>query len=1217
MAFIHLHNHSMYSLLDGATRVEAMAERAAELEMPAIALTDHGYMYGIPAFYEACQHQAVQPIVGCEVYFTPDSELRRDRKPELYHLILLARDRQGYQNLIQLVSRAAVEGFYYRPRVTLESLREYSAGLIGTSACIAGILPQRLLAQQAAEAAAWATRLAEIFAPGDFYIELQNQGITLTAEELNRSVDLLESGTVLSASVSQNELNRRLTNLASQIGLKTIATNDLHYLLQSDAPAQDLMLCIGTASRIDDPNRLRFTNDQFYMKTESEMRLALADFPEACDNTVEVAAKCQSDLLTKRFVFPSVPLPPGETNESRLRSEALAGLREFYSDPLPETVSQQFEHEYSVICDKGFAAYFLVVAEFTHWARQNGVGVGPGRGSAAGSIIAYALGITALDPLANGLIFERFLSAEREEMPDIDIDFDEDGRFDVIEHLRQLYGRNSVAHVITFNTLKAKQAIVDTTRVLDYPIALGARISKMIPFGPGVSLPAMLGRSDDDEQNREQRNPDLLKAYQEDPDVQRIIDAALTIEGSVRGEGVHASAVIICPDDVANHVPVKYDTKGGMVITQYDGTHNADLGLLKMDFLGLRTLNVLMKAREYVRINHGLDIDPESLPLNDPQVLELLAAGDTAGVFQVESAGMTALLRNMHVDRFDDIVAAIALYRPGPLTSGMTNDFVARKAGRKQVTFYDERLSSILEETYGAVVYQEQVMRISMLMSGFTAGESDRLRKAMGKKKRSLMTEKLESWSDGSTETMQEHWLAGAERNGYPRALAARIWDDVEKFAAYAFNKSHSAAYAILVMRTAWFKTYYPHEYMAAVLTSHMGNTDRLIQYIAACKLSGIDVLSPDINSSGQEFTPLPEGIRFGLAGVKGVGEAAAADIIAEREKGGAFQSLHDFVNRVSNTSANKRTVEALVKAGAFDSTGYSRRQLMQFIEVDKCLEIAARRHRDTTEGQITLFGFNAAESSDAVFVDVIPEPDGVEWDARTRLGFEKEALGMYVSDHPLRPYQAILEREREYPLSIFMNSLSEEDGGSADEGDANLAEAEVNGAAVTVPQGVPIKLAGMVSHITPMVSKKGERMAKFRLEDNSGSIDCIIFPSYFKDCETAIQDDNVICAKGRYESTDRGAQFLVNRVDLLRLDNEPSEPTILSVRLASVRLNQTLLVELTQVCQHYPGRDGLTLILQQNDGQRLQAVLPLTVDAHSDQLHQQLIELLGAEAVD
>ncbi|MDR0350976.1 MAG: DNA polymerase III subunit alpha, partial [Coriobacteriales bacterium] len=1000
MAFVHLHNHTEYSLLDGATKIEAMAKQAQEFGMTALAITDHGYMYGVPAFFDACTKQGVKPIIGCEIYFTPDGELRRDRKPELYHMILLAKNTTGYHNLIKVVSAAAVEGFYYKPRVTFESLRQHAEGLIATSACLQGIIPQMLIGNRREDALLWAERYASIFAPGDFYIELQDQGLKLRD------------------GLDQRALNVSLATLAREMGLKTVAANDMHYLNRDDAAMQDIMLCIGTASKFDDPERMRFSNDQFYMKTEEEMREALRDFPEACDTTLEIAEKCEVSL-SREIILPTIPLPEGETNESALRREALAGLKRLYGDPLPPEVSERFEHELTIICDKGFPAYFLVVQEFTRWAREHGVGVGPGRGSAAGSIISYALGITSLDPLENGLLFERFLSPERTEMPDIDIDFDEEGRFKVIEHLRELYGPDKVAHVITFGKMKAKQAIVDATRVFDYPIYMGANISKKIAFGPGSTLKGTLGIHEDNNRNAE-RNPDLIKDYRENAETRRIVDAALSLEGTVRGEGVHASAVIICRDPIDEHVPVKYDTKGGVIITQYDGIHNAELGLLKMDFLGLRTLNVLQKACEYVKHNYGTDIDLATLPLDDPKVFDLLARGDTAGIFQVESPGMTALIRQMRTDRYSDIVAAIALFRPGPLNSGMSDDFVARKLGKRKIVYYDDRLADILEETYGAIVYQEQVMRISMRMSGFTAGESDRIRKAMSKKDIALMTKKPMDWADGTHETMKEHWLGGAERKGFRRDLAQSIWDDVEKFAEYAFNKSHSAAYAILVMQTAWLKTYYPKEYMAAVLSSFVGKADRLTQYIATCKQSGIDVLPPDVNSSGREFTPLDEGIRFGLAGIRGVGEGAADQIREEREQGGRFTSLHDFVYRINNTLCNKKTVESLIKAGAFDSTGYTRRQMMRFLENDRLMDIAAKRHRDAAGGQGSIFDMFEQSGTDSGFEEIIPEPDGVEWDRYTKLGFEREILKLYVSDHPLSPYADLLRRNSDYSLGVF-----------------------------------------------------------------------------------------------------------------------------------------------------------------------------------------------------
>ncbi|MCL2882977.1 MAG: DNA polymerase III subunit alpha [Coriobacteriia bacterium] len=1217
MAFVHLHNHSEYSLLDGATRVADMASRAAELEMGAVAITDHGFMYGVPSFHAACLKAGVKPIIGCEVYFTPDSQLRKDRKPELYHLILLAKDHEGYENLVKLVSRSAIEGFYYKPRTTLEFLQQHSKGLIGTSACIAGIIPRKLINQQAADALLWAERFAGVFADGDFYIELQNQGITLTANELTHSVDLADSDAQILTGLTQQDINRQLVQLADQLGLQTLATNDFHYLRREDAKAQDIMLCIGTASRMDDVSRMRFSNDQFYMKTEEEMRTALGEFQSACDTTAEIADKCAARILESKYVFPMIPLAAGESNESRLREESIAGLKARYGDPIPQNAIDQFEHEYDVICTTGFPAYFLVVQEFTRWAKENGVGVGPGRGSAAGSIVSYALGITDLDPLSNGLIFERFLSKERPEMPDIDIDFDEVGRSAVIEHLRDLYGQDSVAQVITFNSLKAKQAIVDTTRVFDYPIAVGARISKMLPQAPDTSLKAALGQHEEPEKNEKQRNTDLVKAYEEEVETKRIVDAAVTLEGAVRGEGVHASAVVICPDAVVNHVPVKYDTKGSMQITQYDGNNNAELGLVKIDFLGLRTLNVLMKTRQYVFQNYGLDINPDTLPLDDPAVYAMLARGDTSGVFQVESPGMTSLLRRMNANCYDDIVAVIALFRPGPLGSGMAEDFVQRKQGKRKITYYDDRFRPILEETYGAIVYQEQVMRISMLMSGFTAGESDKLRKAMGKKKLKTMTVDLHEWVDGTTETMRDHWINGAVRRGYSGKMAEDLWLDIEKFAEYAFNKSHSAAYAIIVMRTAWFKHYYPKEYMAAVLSSYVGRTDELTRYIAACAQMAIEVLPPDINSSGREFTPLPEGIRFGLAGIKGVGEAAADSLIAERELHGHFLSLHDFVNRVSNTCANKKTVETLIKSGAFDSTGYTRRQMLYFIEADNLMDKAARHHRDVLEGQTSLFDL-AAESAEANdFVDQVPEPDGIEWDNQVRLSFEKEAIGLYLSDHPLRPFREQLEKARDYPISALLPDVTLDEGVAEASAEGGLED--VSGQppeSSAVPQNRVITLAGMISSLSPMVSRKGDRMAKFILSDMEASVDAIVFPSYYAKISDVLQDDAVVSVRCRYEYSDRGAQILVNDARSLELSLKEAGPQVLTLSLRSALFNQAVSDKLAQIINKYPGHDPVVLYLNQSDGGNTRIQLNKTVDAAHLGLRTDLAVLLGDGAL-
>ena len=879
MAFVHLHNHTEYSLLDGATHIKDMVKRAQELGMPAIAITDHGVMSGVPELCAACDATggAVKPIYGCEVYFTTDESLRKDVKPKLYHLLLLAKTNEGYHNLLKLVSESHVDNFYYKPRTTFSMLQKYGRGLIGSSACIAGIVPKLLDERRFDDAVEWALKFASCFEPGDFYIELQNQGI------------------MTDAGFTQTELNHQLTAVARAAGLKTIATNDFHYLTQEDARAQDILMCVGMGATLNDTNRMRFENDQFYMKTEEEMREALREFPEACDNTLEVAEKCNV-VLARDSILPRFPLPQGETEDSWFRKRVYEGLIKRYGEGKATTIEEvremrpdaveRADYEMSVVIQQGFPAYFLIVQEYIEWARSQGIGVGPGRGSAAGAIVAYAMGITDLDPLSNGLLFERFLSPERVEMPDIDVDFEDERRGEVIEHIKQVYGEDHVAGVITFGKLQAKNAVRDAARVLDYPYAVGDRITKMIGDELGITIDKAL-----------ETNPDLKKAYETEEDVKQVIDAAKSIEGFVRGEGVHACATIICRDPMSDHVPLKRDTKGGGIITQYDGHYTPDLGLLKMDFLGLRTLGVLSRCCRNIKERVGVTIVPEEIPIDDERSFALMRSGNMDGLFQVEGALYVSLFARLPPRRFSDVVASIALNRPGPLESGMVEDYIKVASGKTPVHYYDNRLRPILEETYGTMVYQEQIMQISMAMSGFSAGKADKLRKAMGKKKLDVMR------------GLQEDWNTGAVENGYSLEIAKQIWDDAEKFAKYAFNKSHSAAYAILVMRTAYLKAYYPNDFMAAVLSSYMGNTDRLIKYIASCNHNGTPVLPPDINQSNAEFTPVENGIRFGLVGVRGIGKNVADEIITEREANGPFTSLHDFVNRLDAKCYNRKTL--------------------------------------------------------------------------------------------------------------------------------------------------------------------------------------------------------------------------------------------------------------------------------------------------------------------
>ena len=690
--FVHLHTHSEYSLLDGAARVDDLVKRAVELEMPAMALTDHGYMYGAVEFQRAAIKAGIKPIIGCEVYFTPERQLTGG-KPTLYHLLLLARNATGYRNLMALVSDAATTGFYYKPQVDLALLERYSEGLIATSACMSGILSKSIEQGDPAAARRWAETFARLFAPGDFYVELQEQGI------------------VTANGASQRAINVELASIATQLGLGTVATNDIHYLHQADADTQDILLCIGTGSLRDDPNRMRFSCDQFFMKSYEEMVAALPEYPEALATTLEIAEKCDVTAESGAIVLPRFPLPDGYSDDSLLEERVLVGMKRRYGDPVPDEAAERMRYELSVIGQQGFAAYFLIVSDFTQWAKEQGIGVGPGRGSAAGSIVSYALGITNLDPLANGLLFERFLSTERTEMPDIDMDFDDERRGEVIDYVRRVYGTEKVAQIITFGTLKARQAIKDAGRVLGYPYGIPDRICKMIPAQPvDITLQEAL-HGCTDPKRKITASPELVADYEASADTRRIVDAAIEIAGIKRNESVHAAGVVICPNPLSEHLPIKRDTKGGVIVTQFDGPTVASLGLLKMDFLGLRTLTVIAKAVEAVRRNHGVEIDVEALPMDDAATWSLLQRADTDGVFQVESAGMKRVLRDLKPTCYADLVAVVALFRPGPMDS--IDDFVARKHGRAAITYYDDRLRYILEETYGAIVYQVLVDRFA------------------------------------------------------------------------------------------------------------------------------------------------------------------------------------------------------------------------------------------------------------------------------------------------------------------------------------------------------------------------------------------------------------------------------------------------------------------------------------------------------------------------
>jgi DNA polymerase-3 subunit alpha len=1133
-------------MLDGAARVTQVVKQACEYNMPAAAITDHGYMYGVVDFYKQATKAGIKPVIGCEVYFVPERQLSGG-KPDLYHLLLLAKNDEGYRNLMALVSDAAVSGFYYRPQVDLQTLSKYSEGLIGTSACMSGIVSKSIELGLPDEARRWARTYAQTFAPGDFYLEIQEQGI------------------VADNGVSQKQINAQIAQIGEELSLPLVATNDVHYLTRADATTQDVLLCIGTGKTLDETNRMRFSCDEFYFKSAEEMAQALPEYPEALANTLAIAEKCDVSIETGKIILPVFEVPGEHSEESYLRELCIEGLKERYGDPIPPEALERLDYELSIVAPKGIAAYFLIVADFTKWAKDNGIGVGPGRGSAAGSIIAYVLGITNLDPLEQGLLFERFLNLERTEMPDIDMDFDDARRPEVIDYVRQKYGDDKVCQIVTFGTLKARAAIRDAGRVLGYPYSIPDKISKAIPAMPlDIKIDqALFG----DREKNVSANADLRAEYEANADTKRILDHARAIEGITRNEGVHAAGVVIAPKPLHYFLPIKKDTKGGAIVTQYDGPTVAELGLLKMDFLGLRTLTVIADAVRNIARNHGVMIDLDALPFDDPATFDLLQRGDTDGVFQVESGGMKNTLRQLKPTKFSDIVAVVALFRPGPMDS--IPEYIARKHGRSRIVYYDDRLKPILEDTYGMLVYQEQVMRIAMAMSGFSGAKADKLRKGMAKKIAAIMNE------------LKPVFIGGAVENGYDRKMVEGMWSDIEKFGAYAFNKSHAAAYAVLSYQTAYLKAHYPVDYMAAVLTSYTGKTDEIVRYIAATRSGGIEVLPPDVNSSELNFAAVGGAIRFGLAGMRGVGEGVAEEIVRVREVGGPYESLHDFCERVDLTRMNKKTVESLVKGGAFDSTGYTRKHLMSML--DDAVDGAVKRQKDVDSGQGSIFDMLAAE--DHGHATEVPVPNGDEWDKKMKLEFEKLVLGIYVSDHPLREIEEALR-------------------GAADHSLGELDE---------VADGTVAYFAGMLATVERRPTRKGTMMAIVTLEDLTGSIEAVIFPQTLERYRELVVPDAVLRFKAKFEDTDRGRKLLVEEIEPFDGEAFRKPPGRVIIDTDAGALSNGRSEALREILGRYPGRDIVLMsVVDEDSGKRVEVKLTQTVNRAATGLHAELLELFG-----
>src|SRR5438105_5424606 len=1018
--FVHLHNHTEYSLLDGASRIPAMVARAAELEMPAIGMTDHGVMYGAIHFYKACKDAGIKPIIGCEVYVAPRSRLMRegrvDRDPN--HLTLLAANHDGYLNLMRLCTVGQMEGMYYKPRIDKEILAEHSTGLIALSGCLQGEAASRIVDGDVDGARESVAAYRDIFGKDRFLLEVQRHGID-----------------------RQTEVNGVLARFGKEFGLRLCATNDLHYVHRHDSEAHDVLLCLQTGARFNDPNRWRFSTQENYLKTPAEMIEAFADMPEALASTLEVADQVELKLSLGATLLPPFDVPHGLTPDQYLRQLVGKGLEWRFGAPPPAT-KERADQELSVISQTGYASYFLIVWDFYNFARQNGIVVGPGRGSAAGSLVSYSLGITNLDPLEHGLIFERFLNIDRVSMPDIDCDFSVEGRERVIRYVSEKYGADRVAQIITFTTMASKAAIRDVGRVLEVPLRDTDRLAKLVPVWQGRSKTL---------EDTIKEVPEFREAYESSEEAKRLVDVARTLEGVSRNVSTHAAGVVIAPEPLVRYTPLQYGPGREAVITQYDMKAVGDIGLLKIDFLGLQNLDIIATCMRLIKERRGIEIDLEHLTFDDAKTYELIANGDTHGVFQLEGPGMRRMVMDMRPQSFEDVAAAIALFRPGPMVN--IPAFNARKQGREPIEYMHERLEPILRETYGVMIYQEQVMMAARELAGFTMSEADLPRAAMGKKDKAKMAKLRTKFVDGTIE------------RGIPKSTAEALFDGIAKFAEYGFNRAHSAAYGVIAYQTAYLKATYPLEYMTALLIHMAGSADRVATAIVDCRVRGIDVLAPDINRSRADFSIADGRIQFGLAAIKNVGQHAVESIVSLRDADGPFKSLEDLCERTSAIQdVNRRVLEALVQSGACDSLGERARLIAA---LDHAVSRAERARRDRESGQTSLLEMVGAESVDGatddfgLSIDVAPMP------GEEKLRLEKELLGLYLSDHPLRR---------------ITKELAERSDTQAVEVTSALQDTEV-------------RVAGLVREVRRVVTRKGQIMAYASLEDLTGTVDIVLFP--------------------------------------------------------------------------------------------------------------------------
>ena len=1058
--FVHLHVHTEYSLLDGANRIKDLIQRVKELGMDSVAITDHGVMYGVVEFYKEAVKNGIKPILGCEVYTAKRG--MKDKQPGIDsnygHLVLLAKNQIGYKNLMKIVSLGFTEGYYYKPRVDYETLEKYSEGIIALSACLSGDIPSAILNNDYEKAVELSNNLNRIFGQGNFYLEIQHNGIN-----------------------EQNLVNQQLIKMSGELGIPLVATNDAHYLTKENAKSHEILLCIQTGKTINDDNRMRFNTDEVYVKSPEEMYDNFKNVKQALENTVKIAEMCHVELEFGKLHLPSFDVEEGYTPYEYLREQCYKGLKSRYGENCSEEIIHRLEYELSVISQMGYVDYFLIVWDFIRYARDQGIMVGPGRGSAAGSIVSYALRITSIDPLKYNLLFERFLNPERISMPDIDIDFCYERRQEVIDYVIRKYGKDRVSQIITFGTMAARAVIRDVGRALDIPYGDVDAIAKMIPFQIGMNIDKAL-----------ELNQELKKRYETDEETQVLIDTARTLEGLPRHASTHAAGVVISKEPIVEYVPLQLNDNS--VTTQVTAVPLEELGLLKMDFLGLRTLTVIRDAVDLVEQGHGRKIDIQQIDYDDKEVYKMIGEGRTAGVFQLESAGMTQFMKDLQPNSLEDIIAGISLYRPGPMDQ--IPRYIRNKNNPKEIKYHHPMLESILDVTYGCMVYQEQVMQIVRELGGYSLGRSDLVRRAMSKKKISVMEQERKNFIYGITDEEGNEIVKGAVKNGVDEITANKIFDEMMDFASYAFNKSHAAAYAVVAYQTAWLKHYYPVEFMAASINSFLGSSDKVSQYVNECKTLNIQVLPPDINESNVKFTVVNKNIRFGLAAIKNVGENAIRSVITERQQNGEFKSFLDFCQRIEGRDINKRCVESLIKSGAFDSLKVFRSKLMAVYE--RLLDGISQNRKKNMDGQLSIFDM-MSEPQELLQEDF---PDIKEYPANALLSMEKEMLGLYVSGHPLSQYQDILERNVNlYSSEMFVD-------------DENSSDMEIS--SKKLQDSMRVTVGGIVVSKKTKATKNNNLMAFVGLEDLFGTMELIVFPTVYEKFSQLLQQESIIIVNGR-----------------------------------------------------------------------------------------------------